>query len=343
MADVESPITTDLDLERDGKQVSYLRVPHSRNDSAWGSILIPITLVRNGPGPTVLFTGGVHGDEYEGPVVLSRLSRELEPEQIQGRVIIIPALNLPASLAGRRLSPVDGKDLNRVFPGSPSGTMSQIIADYVQRALLPLCEAVVDLHAGGYSLRFVPYISMHYLDDRALTERTFAALKAFDAPVGLIIKETSGQGLIDYEVEAMGKVFLCAELGGGGMLSTETLRITRDGVYNLLAHFGMFCEPLPTTPRPEAAACRLMEVPDPSYYHVATVSGVYEPFLDLGEAVEAGQLLGQVHALEDTARAPQPVAAQQSGLLLGVRAPARVERGDCLGVVGRDLLFHQMT
>ncbi|HSJ52290.1 MAG TPA: succinylglutamate desuccinylase/aspartoacylase family protein [Anaerolineae bacterium] len=337
MADVESPITTDLDFERDGKQVSYLRVPHSRNDSAWGSIQIPISVVRNGPGATILFTGGVHGDEYEGPVCLSRLSRELQAHQIQGRVIIIPSLNLPASLAGRRLSPVDGKDLNRVFPGSPCGTMSQIIADYVQRALLPLCDAVVDLHSGGYSLRFVPYISMHYLDDRALTERTFAALKAFNAPVGLIIKETSGQGLLDYEVEDMGKVFLCAELGGGGMLSTETLRITRDGVYNLLAHFGLFCEPLPATPGREAAACRLMEVPDGSYYHAARMAGVYEPLVDLGDWVEAGELLGQVHALEDANQSPQPVAAQQPGLLIGVRAPARVERGDCLGVVARDL------
>lgn len=337
MPDVESPVTTDLILDRDGKQVGYLRVPHSRNDSAWGSVLIPITLVRNGPGPTVLFTGGVHGDEYEGPVVLSRLSWDLQPHHIQGRVIIIPSLNLPASLAGRRLSPVDGKDLNRVFPGSPAGTMSQIIADYVQRALLPLCDAVVDLHSGGYSLRFVPYMSMHYLDDEALTERTLAALKAFNAPVGLIIKETSGRGLLDYEVEAMGKIFLCAELGGGGMLSTETLRITQDGVYHLLAHFGLWCAPLPTTPPRAAAASRLMEVPDASYYHVATMAGVYEPFVDLGDPVEAGQLLGQVHALEDASRHPQPVAAQQPGLLIGVRAPARVERGDCLGVVGRDL------
>jgi hypothetical protein len=129
------------------------------------------------------------------------------------------ALNLPVSLAGQRLPPIDGKDLNRVLPGDPRGTMTYIIADYVQRELLPLCDAVVDLHSGGYSLRFVPYISMHYLEDPLLTDRTFTALQAFGAPVALIISEISGEGLLDYEVERMGKVFLCAELGGGGECS----------------------------------------------------------------------------------------------------------------------------
>ncbi|MCB0227465.1 MAG: succinylglutamate desuccinylase/aspartoacylase family protein, partial [Anaerolineae bacterium] len=85
-----SPVTTTIDFEQEGKQRGYLRLPHSRNSSAWGSILIPMTVVKNGSGPTVLFTGGLHGGEYEGVVSLMKLSRELQPETIQGRVIIIP-------------------------------------------------------------------------------------------------------------------------------------------------------------------------------------------------------------------------------------------------------------
>jgi N-alpha-acetyl-L-2,4-diaminobutyrate deacetylase len=337
MSDVASPIITEINLGQDGKQVAYLRAPHSRNRSAWGSLLIPITVLKNGAGPTVLFTGGVHGDEYEGPVCLMKLSRELQAEEIQGRVIIIPALNLPASLAGQRLSPIDGKDLNRVFPGDPRGSMTALIADYVQRELLPRCDVVVDLHSGGYSLRFVPYISMHYLEDRVQTEETFAALKAFDAPVGLVIREISGEGLLDYEVERMGKVFLCAELGGGGMLSVHTLAVAEVGVRNVLKHLGVI--PGEIVPREARGlpATRLMEVPGPENYHTAMAHGVYEPFLELGDAVETGDLLGQVHYLEECSRPPQPILAQRAGFLIGVRGPAHVERGDCVAVIARDL------
>jgi N-alpha-acetyl-L-2,4-diaminobutyrate deacetylase len=332
-----SPIRTDIDVEQDGKQVSYLRAPHSRNRSAWGSLLIPITVIKHGSGPTVLFTGGVHGDEVEGPVCLMKLARALPPEEIEGRVIIIPALNLPAALAGQRLSPIDNKDLNRVFPGDPRGTMSYVIADYVQRKLLPLCDVVVDLHSGGYSLQFVPYISMHVLENDAQRAKTFAALKAFDAPVGLVIEEISGEGLLDYEVERMGKVFLCAELGGGGMLAAEALEVAEVGVRNVLKHLGMIQGDIVSRPARGLPATRLMEVPGPENYHAAMSNGIYEPFFQLGDPVEAGDVLGQVHFVEESSRLPQPIVAQRSGTILGVRSPAHVERGDCVAVVARDL------
>ena len=114
-------INSDIDYERDGKQISILRLPYSRNTSAWGIIPIPIAVIRNGDGPTVLLTAGNHGDEYEGQIALNNLIRNLEPRHLKGRVIILPALNFPAALAGRRVSPIDGLNLNRVFPGDPTG------------------------------------------------------------------------------------------------------------------------------------------------------------------------------------------------------------------------------
>ena len=192
----QSPISTDVDYERAGKQVGYLRVPYSRNNSAWGGLLIPIVVVQNGSGPTVLFVGGSHGGEYEGPVSLSRMARSLAADEVQGRVIILPALNLPAVQAGQRLSPIDGKDMNRVFPGNWRGSVTEIIAHYVHEAILPLCHAVVDIHSGGYSLQLAPYISMHYLEDAEQMAATRAALEAFQAPYALIMEEYSGEGLL---------------------------------------------------------------------------------------------------------------------------------------------------
>src|SRR3546814_14498100 len=103
---------------------------------------MPITVIRNGDGPTALFTGGNHGDEYEGPIAILDLARSLEPAEIGGRVILLPMMNFPAVRSGRRTSPIDSGNLNRLFPGKPDGTITQKIADYVTTALLPLADVV---------------------------------------------------------------------------------------------------------------------------------------------------------------------------------------------------------
>lgn len=336
MPESGSPVTSDIDFERDGKQVSYLRVPHSRNDSAWASLPVPITVVKNGEGPTILFTGGVHGGEYEGPVALMNLSRQLEPEAIEGRVILLPALNLPAVQVGQRLSPVDNKDLNRVFPGSPNGSLTEVIAHYVHEEILPLCGAVIDLHSGGYSLDFVPYISMHYLQDPGMNERTRAALEAFGAPIALIIEEISGEGLLDYAVEGMGKLFLCSEMGGAGRLSPRSLRIAELGVHNLLRHFGVLegevvspeSQGLPTT--------RVMEVPGIDYYHFAPQAGIYESRFELNAEVEKGEIVGRVHSLTALETPPRQVRAQRAGTLIATRGPGYVTVGDTVALLAQD-------
>src|SRR3569623_556261 len=99
-----SPIAATVDLDRDGVQHGFLRLPYSRDDSAWGAVMIPITVARNGPGPTALLTGANHGDEYEGPVALMELAAALDPAALAGRVIIVPAMNYPAFRAATRTS-----------------------------------------------------------------------------------------------------------------------------------------------------------------------------------------------------------------------------------------------
>ena len=332
-----SPVSTEIDFEKEGKQVSYLRVPHSRNSSAWGALLIPVAVIKNGRGPTVLFIGGSHGGEYEGPVSLLKLSRELSLEAVQGRVIIIPALNLPAALAGQRLSPIDHKDLNRVFPGAWNGTITQIIAHYVHEVLLPRCDAVIDLHAGGYSLSLIPYMSMHDLADEAQHEQTLAAMQAFQAPISLMIKEISGQGLLDYAVERMGKIFLCAELGSAGTLAPQPLKIAEIGIRNLLKHFKIIAGEIISRESQGLPAPKLMEVPEPENYHTALANGIYESFVELGDWVEAGRPIGQIHFIQHPTSQPQTIIAQRPGMLLCSRGPGQVEIGDCVAVVAREV------
>ena len=99
-----SPITPTIDLDGPGVRHGHLRLPYSRDDSAWGSVMIPIAVIRNGEGPTALLTGGNHGDEYEGPLALFELARTLSPKDVRGAVIIVPARNYPAFRAGTMIT-----------------------------------------------------------------------------------------------------------------------------------------------------------------------------------------------------------------------------------------------
>jgi N-alpha-acetyl-L-2,4-diaminobutyrate deacetylase len=330
MDEIPTRVSATVDFNADGKQFGVLNVPHSSNQSAWGALRVPIVVIKHGTGPTLLLTGGNHGDEYEGPIALIKLARALEPEAICGRLILLPALNLPAVLAGTRVSPVDQINMNRAFPGDPRGTPTLMIADYVDRVVLPLCDAVLDVHAGGRTLNFVPFAGMHVLPDTALMARTKAAMLAFGAPVSVIIQEFDTVGMLDTAVEDKGRVFLFTELGGGGTASPETVMIAERGIANLLRHFQLL------EGEPEAGRTRLMHSPDASYFTVSDDHGLLEMLLDLGREVEGGQAIAQVHHVEKPNAPPVRYHARQSGLLIGRHHPGLIRPGDCLAVIATE-------
>ena len=110
------PISYQIDINASGKQVSSLWLDHSDDANAYSAIPIPIAVIANGEGPTVLFTAGNHGNEYEGQVALREFVRQIDPADVRGRIIVLPSLNMPAVRADARVSPLDGANLNRVFP-----------------------------------------------------------------------------------------------------------------------------------------------------------------------------------------------------------------------------------
>jgi len=331
-ASVRTRIITDVAFDRDGKQVTHLRVPHARNDSAWGAVPIPIVVVRRGAGPTLMLTGGVHGDEYEGQVALLDLARELEPDMINGRVIIIPALHLPAAEAGRRLSPLDGLDLNRTFPGDAGGSFAPMLAHYVAKVLLPICDVSVDLHSGGRSLLCLPCTMSHLLDDREVRERTVQLARAFGAPLHVMNREVDGSRTLAAAAEAQGVITMSSELGGGSHLSPRGLAIAKTGVWNVLRYLGM----AEGETEPYESPTRVMVLPDPESYGFAPAAGIFCPLHELGSTVEAGEPAAAIYAIREPLQPPVTMAFQRSGMLWAVRGEGRVEAGDAAAVVAAD-------
>jgi predicted deacylase len=329
-------ISSTVDFEKAGRQTGFLRLPHSVHESAYGWIPIPVACLKNGSGPTVLLNSGNHGDEYEGQVTLMKLIRELRPEQVQGRIIFIPAANFPAAMAGRRTSPIDGGNLNRSFPGDPNGTPTKMIAHYIDSVILPLCDYAFDLHSGGSSLMYVPSaLGSVVPGDTERNAKVLELLKVFGAPIGYVANNPLGMGAdqtLAASAHRHGVTSIGTEAGGSGTVTPAALKIAETGVRRLLKHLGMVAD-LRVEPSP---GTRLMEIGGPEYFVYTSEGGLFEPLAELGDTVKKDQPAAAIHFSHTPWREPEIVRFEHDGVVLCKRIPGRTERGDCLFHLGTD-------
>lgn len=315
-----------------GKRFGHIVLPWSRNESGWGSLRIPIAVVSGGKGPTVLLTGGNHGDEFEGPLALNDLVRTLDPATVQGTIIILPTLNYPALKAGTRLSPIDGGNMNRSFRGRRDGTITEQIAHFVEEELVARADAVLDMHAGGKTMLFHPLAVSHKLADEAQTTRAKDALLAFGAPVGLVIEELDNEGMLDTAVERRGKLFISTELGGGGSTDPRTMRLARQGLQNFLVHVGAIKgELIKPTER-----TRLM-TNDADGYVACSHPGLIEFTCDLGSPVHRGECIARIYDYDHFDVAAKEIVAPVDGVLLGRLHGGLAQLGDFIALIAQDL------
>ncbi len=327
----DNPIKSTINFAKNGIQHGYLKVPYSSNKSAWGAIMIPITQFKNGKGPTALLTGANHGDEYEGPIALFNLTSRDNIDDIRGRVIIIPAMNYPAFFSGDRVSPIDHVNLNRAFPGKPDGTVTEIIADYFSRTLVPMADYVLDIHSGGKTLDCLPFAASHVLNDKKHERACELAAKAFEAPYLLKMLELDSGGMYDSQVESMGKIFVTTELGGGGTASPETIEIAKRGVINFLIHAKILTGVI----KPFLSPTVSLSMPDERSFICCEHKGLVEPFVELGDVIKEGDLLAKVHNIDRTATTPENYYAKRDGMVIIKHYPSIIDIGDNLMVIAK--------
>jgi uncharacterized protein len=322
-----NPIKSEVDFAAAGKHTGFLRLPHSTHQSAYGWIPIPIASLKNGNGPTVLVMAGNHGDEYEGQVLASRLIRELQPDMIQGQLLILPMANYPAARAGSRTSPIDGGNLNRLFPGNPSGGITEVIAHYIEEELVGRSSVVVDLHSGGSSLIYngPTMLALEPRDD-AERARVHGMLSAFGLPRAFL--HGPNPVTISSAARRKGAISIVTELGGAGMITPSILRTATQGLLHLLTHLGVLKGPL--VPGSAPGKTRIMRIDAAIHYVYARDEGLFEPLVELGDRVEAGQPAARIHFPETPWREPETVNFPGRGEVVCKRVPARTLRGDCL-------------
>lgn len=332
-----------IDFDKPGKhhyQVAF------HLDSSWGYSLVPLTVVnglrslaegKSSQGVAVF--GGTHGNEWEGQVAVKRLCADLDAHELCGRVILMPQLSESACRANTRISPLDGINMNRAFPGSPHGSISYRISNFVKTRIFPQVGVVVDIHSGGREGGFALCTSFHPIADRAQRAEIIRVAQLFDTPFVLVYSSTMASGLLSDEAEAEGKITIGGEFGHGESTDPKGTLHAYEGVKNVLRHYGMLPDPVaridhsrPNPPRIVAAENLEDYVPSPR-------DCIWEPLVQLGSEVRQGDLLGRLHDFDDHSSPPLKVIANRSGVLVMMHLGAVCEKGETLYVIAQDVHF----
>jgi predicted deacylase len=320
-----SRVSLMLDVQSPGRHHGDLRFKWSDNANPLGVVSIPVQSVKGGDGPRVLITGGVHGDEFEGPAAILRLCETLDPRVVGGQVLMIPALNMPAVMAASRVNPLDGQNLNRAFPGDPDGPPTAMIAHFVEAALMPHLDAVIDLHAGGKASIFAPSALATRTADAALFARNMALAEALGMPTIWVLSGFNDSRSLNAAAERAGVVMIAAELGGGGGVDPGLVDRAETGLLACLASLGMIAgSPMAGTTE------RRVEVTGLDQTLVAPARGLFDRRVSANDMVLAGQHLGTMRFVDALERASLPIFAPSDGFVLAHSNRGLVERGELL-------------
>lgn len=292
---------------------------------------IPVTLIHGAaPGPVLALIAGTHGYEYPPVLALQRLRRELDASALSGTVILVHVANLPSFL-GRTIyySPVDGKNLNRVYPGIPDGTVSERIAHAIFTQVISAADYVVDMHGGDGNEALRPYLYLTRTGKAALDEKSRAMAMAFG--LDTIVTQTgwsedpTAHIYTEWAALGLGKPAMTTETGSLGSTSEKLVGLAEQGVWNVLRRLRM----VEGDPAPAPAIAWLEEgevIRSPAI-------GVFEPAVEPGFFVAQGARLGTLRNLFGDPI--ETVTAPFAGVVNYVIATPPVSEGEPLAMVSR--------
>jgi len=317
-----------IDLDHPGKREGYVQLSHSNNRHAYGVIPLPIGVIAGDTGPTALLTAGNHGDEYEGIVILQRLFHDLDPDQVHGRIIFMPSLNLPAVREYQRTSPLDGANMNRVFGDPALSGPTREIAAFVEKTLISQADFAIDLHSGGKMCEFSPCGFIYGVGDKQHLQKKIRAAHHFGAKYTAVVEGSSGS--LSAAGERAGIVMLSAELGGG-RIQRENIEIGYTGTTNTLAGWGLLAD------SPHETRTTFLRSGFAGSSVMSPIAGAFEPLTNVGQAVRTGEAVGRIHSLDALDQPPVTVCAESAGIVVGQRAQAHILRGDFLLHLGEEV------
>jgi len=276
------------------------------------------------PGPTLCLTAGIHGDEINGVEIARRVFASLDPEEMQGSVVILPMINLSGIRSGERYM-ADRRDLNRLFPGRRDGSLSSIVAGGVFKVVAGHCQALIDLHTGSFSRLNLPQI-------RVTVNRPGALDMARHFGSGVVVLGEGPRGSLRREAGAAGIDAIIYEAAGPHRFDAEAAQVGADGVRSVMSWMGILHAPARTIP--------FNSVYRRTYWERVPLGGggFFFPDVEIGAQVQPGDRLGTIHAPGYDREIP--VHARRAGTVIGMAVPQIVLSGFALfniGIEGSDV------
>jgi predicted deacylase len=289
-----------------------------------------IEITGSGDGPRLTVLSGVHGCEYASMAGVRSWARALESRELRGQVRAVPVLNMPAYRARRPfVVPEDGKNLNRCFPGDPSGTLADRLAHAAFTEFIEGADAVIDAHCGDMVEALEPFTLYEAgaAEDRARQLATAYGL-------GYMLRQEAGPdravgGTTSAAAAQIGVPAITAEAGGCGLVEQEAVDLHVRGLDRVLAHLGM------TEASPAAGHPAQPESLGQFLWLRCADEGWWAPAVGVGDRVAEGQVLGSVESI-DGARTREVILAPADGVLLFLTSsPAVAADGLLLGLGAR--------
>ena len=289
----------------------------------------PYTVIRGAtPGPRLAVISGVHPTEYPAIEANVRLMRTIDPAGISGTIVSLPLVNVPSFLSRTPfVSPIDQKNPNRVFPGDPAGTFTEILTDAVFRAVIAPSDALVDLHGGDMVEDLVPFSIYSVSGDEVVDQASAELGRAFGLPYLVASQPRPGLGGTTTQAAASAGVpGVLAEAGGRGLLTEPETQLLVDGVWRVLRHLGMVAggppEPASVT---EVTAFTWLRSP---------AEGLWYPTVAAGDSVAAGQVIGRTTDLFGSPLAE--ITSPHGGVVLFVTSSPAMPNDGLVMAVGAE-------
>jgi len=305
----------------------YLRLPEKDGISA----AIPLSIINGSKkGKILALTAGVHGYEYPPILALYRLKKIVDPQSLQGTLILVHVANLHAFQ--KRIvyyNPYDWKNLNRVFPGNPEGTITQRLAYLLTEEVIKKCDCLIDLHCGDANEALIPYAYWMLSGDEKTNEASRKMALAFGIK-HIIIDESRSKDLSDSKYLGntallLSKPAITTESGYLGKTDEESVSRNVNGILNVMRHLGMI------EGEPEF-------VSNPVWidrYEViySKHDGLFFPLTQMGYYVQEGEKVGYV--TDYLGEVKEEVRAPFSGIILYIINTPPANNGEPLFEVGR--------
>ncbi len=315
MTENKVDILTILDIQikpGESKEVNF----NVANLHTSSSVNVPIIIERSEkPGPTVLFTAGIHGDEVNGVEIVRHLIEKGINKPKIGTIICMPVINVFGFINLKREFP-DGRDLNRVFPGSPSGSLAGRVAHKLMEEVIPHVDIILDFHTGG-SGRFNAPQLRYSKENKQLNDLA----KVFSAPFVLYSKNLSKS--FRTSCYKLGKPLLLFEGGKSFHIDDVVTNVGVNGSKRVLKHLGM----LKTTFKSSNPKKECVFINDSKWIR-AKLSGMFKASIAIGSLVKKNDNLGNI--TDPYGKFNYFVKATNSGYIINVNESPIVYEGDAL-------------